>query len=618
MADEEPTAPNPSLQRARQALEVMVGAATAYQRGDLVQRLQVAQRRMNEPEVRVLVVGEYKKGKSSLINQLLNAPVCPVDDDVATAVPTVIRYGDPLTVAVVLDPRDGDTPAPQSIAMEELADYVTELGNPGNQRRVRLVEVSLPRKMLAGGLILVDTPGVGGLGSAHTASTIGALPTADAVVFVSDASQELTEPELQFLRTARDLCPNLLGVLTKIDFYPEWRRILELDVEHLKGSGLEHGLLPLSSALRQHALAGGDQDLNAESGYPQFVARLQEIVSNGEELTIRSAVHDILWVVAQLDAMLRAEQSALSDPERATGLAAELTAIKERADRLRSETARWQQTLNDGITDLTADLDHDLRTRTRTVVREAEEAIDQEESAEAWDEFEAWLYRRMTAEVVENYSMLAHRAEQLSERVAEHFGQAEADIVLDGAIEAPTADMEALSVAARPRAGTQGLASQGMVALRSAYGGVAMFGMLGGLAGLAFLNPFTLTVGLLMGRKAIKDHKEREMASRRQDAKNAVRKYVDEVNFQVGKDSKDTVRRVQRALRDTFQTRADELQRSTSEALLAAQRAVQTDQAGREKRLPVVNEQLRRLRALRDQVVALAPGLVSAGAPSGP
>jgi GTPase SAR1 family protein len=616
MADEEPAPPSVSLQRAREALRVMVAAANAYQRGDLVQRLRAAQQRMDEPEVRILVVGEYKKGKSSLINQLLNAPVCPVDDDVATAVPTVVRYGESLAVSAVTESGDGQS-APESISIEELPEYVTELGNPGNQRRVRFVEITVPRKTLGGGLILVDTPGVGGLGSAHTAATVGALPTADAVLLVSDASQEFTEPELQFVRTARELCPNLLGVLTKVDFYPEWRRILQLDVEHLKNFGLAFDLLPVSSALRKHALAEGDQELNAESGYPALVARLQVIVSGGEELIIRSAVHDILWVVAQLESMLGAERSALADPERATQLAAGLTETKERADRLRSETARWQQTLNDGIADLTADLDYDLRTRTRAVVREAEEAIDGEGSAEDWDEFEAWLYRRATAEVVENYALLGRRAGELADRVAEHFGAAEAEIVLAGSIEAPTEEVGALSVASRPRAGTQGLASQGMTALRSAYGGVAMFGMLGGLAGLAFLNPLTLTVGLLMGRKAIKDQKERELASRRQEAKNAVRKYVDDVNFQMSKDSKDTVRRVQRALRDTFQTRADELQRSTSEALLAAQRAVQTDQAGREKRLPAVEDQLRRIRALRDHVAALAPGLISAGGRSG-
>ncbi len=55
-------------------------------------------------------------------------------------------------------------------------------------------EIGLPRKILEGGLVLVDTPGVGGLGSAHGAATMSALPSADAVLLVSDAAQEYTGP----------------------------------------------------------------------------------------------------------------------------------------------------------------------------------------------------------------------------------------------------------------------------------------------------------------------------------------------------------------------------------------------------------------------------------------
>ena len=72
--------------------------------------------------------------------------------------------------------------------------------------RVTGVEVRLPRKMLAGGLVLVDTPGVGGLGSPHAAASLAAISMADAVLFVTDAAQELTRSEVDFLRRARELC----------------------------------------------------------------------------------------------------------------------------------------------------------------------------------------------------------------------------------------------------------------------------------------------------------------------------------------------------------------------------------------------------------------------------
>ena len=53
--------------------------------------------------------------------------------------------------------------------------------------------------------------------------------------------------------------------------------------------------------------------------------------------------------------------------------------------------------------------------------READEAIDDGDPAEIWDEFEPWLYRRVAEDVVNSFRFLQTRAEELSERVAEHF-----------------------------------------------------------------------------------------------------------------------------------------------------------------------------------------------------
>ena len=68
--------------------------ATEVGRVDLVQRLQQTHSRLRDPAVRVVVVGEFKQGKSKLINALVNAPVCPIDDDVATSVPTAVGFAE--------------------------------------------------------------------------------------------------------------------------------------------------------------------------------------------------------------------------------------------------------------------------------------------------------------------------------------------------------------------------------------------------------------------------------------------------------------------------------------------------------------------------------------------
>jgi ribosome biogenesis GTPase A len=143
----------------------------ACDRPDLMTRATAARRRLERSTCTVLVVGEFKKGKSSLINALVNAPVCPVDDDVATAKPIEVRNSAEPSAEVVYRPVDGsadDEGVVTDIPFEDIAKYTSEpLAIGLDPARISCVRVGLPRQLLAGGLVLVDTPGVGGLPSAH-------------------------------------------------------------------------------------------------------------------------------------------------------------------------------------------------------------------------------------------------------------------------------------------------------------------------------------------------------------------------------------------------------------------------------------------------------------------
>ena len=257
-----------SVPEAIALVEVASKATTAYHRPDLTARLGRTTERLTDPAVRVLVVGEFKQGKSQLVNSLVSAPVCPVDDNVATSVVTMVRHADTPSVALVRVGDGNGTPERTEVPLGELAAYVSEAGNPGNRSGLRHADVGIPRTLLAGGLVLVDTPGVGGLGSAHGAATTAALAAADAVIMVSAAAQEYTRPELDFLAAAVRMCPNVACVLTKTDLYPHWRRIAELDRGHLAAAGITADLIPVSSAVRQVALRTKSKPLNEESGFP--------------------------------------------------------------------------------------------------------------------------------------------------------------------------------------------------------------------------------------------------------------------------------------------------------------------------------------------------------------
>lgn len=625
------------VQQALSVVDLGIQASTAYKRPDLVDRLRASRRRLADPSFHVFVVGEFKQGKSSLVNALLNAPVCPVDDDIATSAPTAVRYGEAPAAAVLRKPpeaqgrrseyehadeRDEETPEPsrQEIPIDQVAQYVTEQADESNEKRVLSVEVSLPRKLLADGIVIVDTPGVGGLGSAHNAATVGALPMADAVVFVSDASQEFSAPEIEFLQTARSLCPNIVCVMTKVDFYPAWRKIRDINRGHLARRGIKARIIPVSSTLRIHALRQNDRELNQESGFPALVSYLQsDIAANAEAITIDNAKSDVVAVCDLLEGQFLSEREALADPARAQALVANLTEIKERAGRLRSGVAKWQQTLTDGVQDLQADVDHDLRNRIRQITKQADESIENTDPVEAWDDFQSWLYRRVAEDVVHSYTFLYNRSRELVLRVGEHFGEDGDTIAVTLAIQNPNQVLAGVRSRTDVDMQKLGVGTQGMMALRGGYGGMLMFGMLGRMAGLAMLNPATIVLGVFMGRQAMKSEKDRALNQRRSQARQAHRKYTDEVSFVVGKDSRDTLRRIQRQLRDTFAARAEELHRSTSEALTAAQNAVKSDAATRQARLKDVDAELTRLSRLKKRAADLhATPKPAAGAAKAP
>ncbi len=594
-----------AVPEAVELVDLALKATTAYERPDLAQRLHATRARLADPNVRVLIVGEFKQGKSQLVNALVNATVCPVDDDIATAVPTLVKHGPETTVTLVRETgREGEQTERSTVPVERLADYVSEAGNPGNKARLTRAEVTLPRKLLATGLVLVDTPGVGGLGSAHGAATMSALPSADAVVLVSDASQEYTAPELEFMAAAMKLCPNVGCVVTKTDLYPHWRRIVELDGGHLATAGIDATIYPVSSALRLHAARTQDMDLVAESGFQDLVGfLLRKVVARADDLDRASVSQDVLAVCGSLSATMRAELLSQEDPVRAQNLTDELERAKARVDSLKQRSARWQTTLNDGIADLIADIEYDLRDRLRTVSREGEQLLEDADPADIWEQFAEWFHRQVSQAVAQNFVWTTERARWLAEQVAEHFAE-------DIDVQLPELRLAGGVVAGRvdpldlPIGESFGAGQKLFVGMRGGYGGMLMIGLASTVAGFALLNPLSIGAGLLFGAKTVRDERKRLVQRRQAEAKSAVRKHIDEATFQIGKDSRDNLRQIQRELRDHFTSLAEELSSSLAESVGAAQTALRSD-ADRRQRIEDLRAELERVEALAERGRAL-------------
>jgi hypothetical protein len=562
--------------------------AAEVDRPDLAARLEQAVARLRAGDAVVAVVGEFKQGKSTLVNALLRTDICPVDADVVTAVPTVLRLGRPASAVLQVPAEDGGLTA-VPVPFDQLHRHITE----GGPAAPRSVEVRLDRRLLGAGLTFIDTPGVGGLDSAQGNLTLSMLATAGAALFVTDAAQELTAPEVDFLRRVLDRCPRAFLVLTKTDLYAQWRRIAEINEGHLAAAGVDVPIVAVSSFLRMRAQARDSTPLNEESGFPALVGVLRrEVLGAAEQRALTAARAELDFVVGQLRERVAAEHTAAATPSAGSRLAERYGEKTRRGAWLGGGT--WQTVLGDGVQDLAADIDHDLRERLRLMVRRGEELLEETDPRNTWRDFQAWAAREATAAAVDNLMLLVTRTEQLARDVAERFDLEYDSLDVDlPAPESALRKVGGLEVSFHKSGMQQFLGA--FTAARVTYGGIYMLGALGALFNVALAAPLGLLAGLTLGRRMLKTERERQAAQRRLQARNELRRYVDDVTFHVGRDSREAVRRTQRFLRDEFAARAAAIERSAAATAAAVRSTAALPRPERDRRAAELGALRRRL-----------------------
>lgn len=574
-------------------------------RTDLAERFQQIERALANTAVEIVVVGQIKQGKSALVNALVSAPVCPVDDVLATSIPTVVRWGDQQSAALVTEMAEGKRTVRTKIDPAKLREHVTELaGESGIIGNLR-AEIRLPSPILSEGLVFIDTPGVDGV-QARAARNIALLPQVDAAIMVTDATQELTEPELAFLRQAVSLCPRVVGVISKTDLQHQWRVIVEANSEHLAAAEIAIPLLPTSSLLHGIAERESAAELRKVSRIDDLANHLRTVVRQ-QVLTARhrGVANDIRAIGEHLAMVIEAEILALNDPGDGEGIVQDLRQAEENAHRLMQRSARWQQTLSDGAGDLLSDIEHDLRDRLRAVGREAEQLIDASDPGKSWDEIGSWLAESVTQAVSENFVWAHERSVHLAEVVAQHFSKDGQAAVPDLAVADTGQLISAIGGLDSVSSGQLSIGQRLMIGLKGSYGGVLMFGLMTTIAGMALVNPISIAAGLIMGGFAYRQEANQRLEHRRGEAKAAVRKLIDESMFQVGKEARDRINRIKRVLRDHFSSAAEDLKHSINESVKMAKKRAAMPQAERGQRAEQAAIELREIRALCHSAIEL-------------
>lgn len=576
-------------------LDQTVRVCAAHGRTDLAQRLQQRRSQLLDATVRVLVIGEPKQGKSQLVNALINAPVCPVGDGLTTAIPTAVHHAETPTAALVRRGA-GRTPVP----VAELADRIS--AGPTSATGSVHAEVGVPRGLLAPGMVLVDTPGLDGDRPAHGSSPVASLAGADVVVMVSDATRELSVAEVDRLRRVIRQHPHVVVALTKIDIVPHWRLVAERNRQQLASAGVPATLFPVSAALRLQAARTNDRAVNAESGFPDLIARL---------VGYRSAKRDVLApatarllvgaVIEQLAAPLRAglASTGASEP------LARLHEAQRALDELRRCSTRWQNTLADETADLMSDLEYDLRDRTRQILREVDEAFDAADPLHRWSAYQSWLDRVLTDAAEANFAWLVQRCDWIAGQLADHFVQYGADTRPEWKAARPAALRGQAAVIEPPHIERYTPVQKVFTGLRGSYLGVLIVGLASTLAGLPLINPFSVGAGVLFAGKSIRDESKSQLKRRQAAAKAASQRYVDDFFLRLNKECKDSVRWVQHLLRDHYAGLAEQIHDSIVHSLRTAKQAADADAVQRDRRHRELQQQLRQLAALSERAQAL-------------
>lgn len=263
--------------------------------------------RVSEGRFYVACIGQFKRGKSTLINALVGQPILPTGFIPVTAVPTVIRFGEEANARIRT--REGSW---EDIPLSDLKQYVTEELNPENQKGVQGAEVFVPCPLLSAGMCIVDTPGLGSVFTGNTATTRAFIPHIDAGLVVVGADPPLAGEELTLVETVGKQVSELILVINKAD--------RTTDAERAAASAFTRQLL--------HKRLGRDigdvfevsaqerlENRGPERNWRKLIQALQRLVDDsGRQLVLAAGERGLQRLSEQVMAIVSARRDALQRP----------------------------------------------------------------------------------------------------------------------------------------------------------------------------------------------------------------------------------------------------------------------------------------------------------------
>ena len=263
--------------------------------------------RTREGRFYVVSVGQFKRGKSALVNALIGQPLLPTGVVPVTTAVTVVRYGPRLAARVRFGEREWEDCEPR-----DLVTYVSEEHNPGNEKGVTGVEIFVPSPLLASGMCLVDTPGVGSVSEANSAATREFAPHVDASLVVLGADPPISAEEVALLQEVARGATDFIVVLNKADRTSDGDRAEAIRfTERVLAQHLGRAVGPILQVSATERLAG----TGPLRDWPALIVRLEELSRHSGAYLVSAA--EERGLASLCDRLLRSldqERAALIRP----------------------------------------------------------------------------------------------------------------------------------------------------------------------------------------------------------------------------------------------------------------------------------------------------------------
>jgi hypothetical protein len=448
------------------------------------------------------------------------------------------------------------------------------------------------------GASFVDAPGSSGVGRTAPPGS------ADVVLFVTDARRDYGRAELDALARLRAQYPQVVGILANYEACPDLAAAQAAVRHRLQAAGLDTPsvpLLPVSVAMCESARARNDDASLVASGVPQLAEYLRDQVNSGLDDRLRdAALIELRGVVEHLlpgwsDELTRLQGEVGTPGRRQDAAVAEL-------DRRQRLSTSWQIALADGVTELGAQVDFDLRERLREVLESADEEIVKGDPFGDWPAFDASVHDRVRDAVTADYQVLRDRATTLATRVASELAGtpdgSTGGIALPRIRAQEPQDALRRIVAMPPPEGGGSLLSRIVNSVRGSYGGILMVGVLTSLAGQSLISVYSVGAGVLLGVFTFFEDRKNSLERRRAEGRVSAAKLLDATNFRIGDDQRTQLRVVHRTLRDHFTVINDERLREAADAV----RTASTDDGSTRARIAELESGLVELTELRQRL----------------